>query len=400
MEPERNILDHIYVLVRWRRMISICFFAVALVTAGISLILPKAYRAHATIYPPQDDRGGLSSLSVLLQELPINLMGLGGEAVSAMEFVPVIESESVRLAIAKRFDLATRYGARHQSELLDMIADRLIIDLSREQFLTISYEADTPELAATLTNAFVEELESALEQRNQQKTRAYLTYLEGRLKEAKQDMLAAEEHYRDFQNTHMVLDIEAQAKTQLEITSTLISSLAELIVKRDVQSQLMTADNPELKKLDLEIQTTREVLDNLLMGQYSGAESNAIPPAQLPEIFKPFRQLPALGLTALQLIRDIEIQNAIYQFVKQEYEKTRFENEKGTHTVIVLDPARPPDTRSYPRRSLMVAIAGGLSLVLSCLFAFVFEAMRNLTPDNRAKLDAIRREKRGVRSER
>jgi hypothetical protein len=37
----------------------------------------------------------------------------------------------------------------------------------------------------------------------------------------------------------------------------------------------------------------------------------------------------------------------------------------------------------------MVAIAGGLSLILSCLFAFVFEALRNLTPENRAKLDAI-----------
>ena len=62
---------------------------------------------------------------------------------------------------------------------------------------------------------------------------------------------------------------------------------------------------------------------------------------------------------------------------------------KAQRWVTVLDYARPPDTRSYPRRSLMVAIAGGLSLILSCLFAFVFEAVRNLTPDNRAKLDAI-----------
>ena len=392
MESERNILDHIYVLVRWRRMILLCFFAVTLVTAGISLVLPKAYRAYATVYPPQDAGGGLGGLSTLLQELPLNLMGLGGEAVSATEFVPVVESESVRLAVAERFDLAVRYGANHQSELLDMIANRLQVDLSREQFLTISYEADSREQAAEVTNAFVEELKNALEQRSQNKTRPYLAYLTERLKEAEQDVLEAERRYRDFQNEHMIIDVETQGKTQLEISATLLGSLAELIVKRDYQSKLMTTDNPGLKNLDMEIQTTREVFDNLLMGQFPDSLRSSDSGGQLPEIFKPFRQLPELGLAALPLIRDIEIQNAIYQFVKQEYEKTRFEDEKGTQVVTVLDYARPPDTRSYPRRSLMVAIAGGLSLVLSCLFAFVFEALKNLTPENRAKLDAISEE--------
>ena len=162
------------------------------------------------------------------------------------------------------------------------------------------------------------------------KTRTYLAYLTKRLKEAEQDMLEAERRYRDFQNKNMVLDVETQAKTQLEISAPLISSLTELIVKRDVQSQLMTADNPELKKLDIEIQTTREVLDDLLMGQFPDSLRNGDSVGQLPEIFKPFRQLPELGLTAMSLIRDIQIQNAIYQFIKQEYEKTRFEDEKGT----------------------------------------------------------------------
>ena len=401
MESERNILDHISVLARWRRMIFVCCFAVTLVTAGISLILPKAYRAYATVYPPQETAGGIGGLSALLQELPINLMGLGGEAISAMEFVPVVESESVRLTVAERFDLTAHYGASHQSELLDMIARRLTTTLSREQFLTISYEADTPERAAMLTNAFVEELENALQQREQQQTRAYLAYLTNRLEEAERDMLEAERRYRDFQNAHMVLDVDAQATTQLEIAAALISPLAELIVKRDVQARLMTADNPKLKALDLEIQTTRQVLDDLLMGQFPDTLNTAEPPAQLPPVFKPFRHLPDLGLAALQHLRDIQIQNAIYQFVKQEYEKTRFDNEKGGYPVVVLDHARPPDTRSYPRRTLMVCLAAGLSLTLSSVLAFVFEAMRNMTPDNRAKLEAIGRGETGeVRGER
>ena len=388
METERNILDHIYVIVRWRRMIIISVLLVSLVTAGISLILPVAYRASATVYPPQDAGGGLG-LSSLLQELPINLMGLGGDAVSATEFVPVLESERVRLAVAKRFDLATRYGASHRSELLDQVGNRLHVDLSREQFLTISYEADTPQLAAELTNAFVEELQKALEDRTKNKTKIYLVYLEKRLKEAENDMFEAEKQYNAFQKKHMIIDFEAQAKLQLESTSNLIGSLADLIVVRDIQAEMMSSDHPELKKLDLEIQTTRKSLNDLLMGKLPEVGGDQESTQQLPEIFKPFHELPQLGLNALQLIRDVEIQNAIYQFVKQEYEKTRFEDEKGSNAVIILDNAQPPDVRSYPRRSIMVLVAGGLSFVLSSLLAFIFEAMNNLTPDNRDKLNAI-----------
>ena len=394
MESERNILDHIYILVRWRRMILTCFFVVTLVTAGISLILPEAYRSHATVYPPQSAGGGLG-LSALLQELPVNLMGLGDDSISPTEFVPVVESERVRLAVTVRFDLASHYGANHRSELLDMIADRLQVDLSLEQFLTISYEADTPERAATLTNAFVEELQKSLEKRNQNQTRAYLTYLTKRLKEAENDMLEAEKRYNAFQKEHMIIDIEAQAKIQLESASHLIASLVDLIVLRDIKAETMKADNPKLKQLDLEIQATTRALNNLLMGKLPEMESGDQPAKQLPAIFKPFRELPQLSLTALQLIRDVEIQNAIYQFVKQEYEKTRFEDEKGTNAVIVLDKAVPPDVRSYPRRTLMVAIAGGLSLIMSSLIAVIFEAMGNLTPNNQSKLDAISADLKG-----
>ena len=120
-----------------------------------------------------------------------------------------------------------------------------------------------------------------------------------------------------------------------------------------------------------------------------GSESPSHIASPLPKLFKPFNEFPQLGLATLQLLRDVEIQNVIYQFIKQEYEKTRFEEEKETTTVVILDSARPPDVRSKPARTMMVAIAGGLSLILSSLLAFIFEAVNNLTPENRAKIDAI-----------
>jgi uncharacterized protein involved in exopolysaccharide biosynthesis len=169
----------------------------------------------------------------------------------------------------------------------------------------------------------------------------------------------------------------------------------DLIVKRDIAAQMMTSDNPNLKQLDMEIRTTNRALDHLLMGSSTDSSEQKPTDPKLPAIFKPFNQIPQLGLTSLQLLRDIQIQNTIYQFVKQEYEKTRFEEEKVSSAVIVLDKAVPPDVRSKPRRTLMVLVAGGLSLAISCLFAFLFDAIGNLTPENRAKIDAISNDLRG-----
>jgi len=388
MENERNILDLIRILVRWRRMIIISFLVVVIITAIISLILPKVYRATAIVYPPQDAQSGLG-LSALLGDLQSSLLGsLGSTTASATEFVPIIESERVRLSIAKRFNLAEQYKPAHQSELLEQILEKLHVELSREQFLSISYEAETPQKSADITNAFVEELEKALKERNRDQIHTYRTYLENRLKRAEEDMLNAELRYNKFQKENMVIDIEAQAKAQIESASNSIGLFVDLIIERDIKAQLLSPDHPELQRLNLEIQATDKALNNLLMGKTDDALPSTTQP--LPDIFKPFHEIPQLGLATLQLLRDVEIQNVIYQFIKQEYEKTRFEEEKETTTVVILDPARAPDTRSKPARAMMVAIAGGLSLILSSLLAFIFEAINNLTPENRAKLDAIK----------
>ena len=391
MEQEKNILDHLGVVVRWRRMILVSVLGVSLVAAGISLILPKSYRGRAVVYPPKESQD-MFGLSALLGDLPMGLLGMGGSAVSATDFVPVLESERVAHAIATRYDLMARYEAETREDLLLMIDDRLDVELSREQYLTVSYEEETPELAAEITNAFVDELDRALQERRVEQSRSLRDYLDGRLAEAKKTMLEAERAYNRFQQEHMAIDLEAQAKAQIEGAADMASAYAELYVKREIAGRLMAPGHPKLKQFDLEISGARKALDDLLMGHGPAGRGQAKPDEALPDIFIPFRDVPGLGLEALQLMRDVEINNAIYAFVRQEYEKARFEEEKETPLVIVLDRAVPPDYRSRPRRTMMVAVAGGLSLAVSLLLAFLLEALSGLEGDNRRKLDTILRD--------
>jgi tyrosine-protein kinase Etk/Wzc len=389
MPNESGLLDHIAVIVRWRRMILAAVIVVSVATAGVSLILPEAYRAHSLVYPPNQGSDMLG-LSGLVGELPLGLLGLGEGGASATDFVPVLQSERVAEAVAERFNLKDVYKVTTREELLMAVGARLEVELSREQFLAVSYEASTPQAAADLTNAFVEELDRALRDRKREQASSLRSYFESRLSEAEADVARSELAYNHFQKENMAIDLETQAKAQIETAGLLVAALAEQIIKKEVAERVMEPGNPKLGLLEIEVDATLKALDRMLMG--SSTTDNV---SELPEIIIPFREIPDLGLTALQLMRDLEIQNAIYKFVRQEYEKSKLEEDKEIAQVIPLDKAFPPDSRSKPARTMMVILAAGLSLVVSILLAYVFEAFTNLDPSDQDKLEEIRRELRG-----
>ena len=72
-----EFIDYLNLFVRWRKYIIINFLIICVLAAGISLILPKIYRASSTIYPSAQSEGGLG-ISSLLTNLPISDLSLGG----------------------------------------------------------------------------------------------------------------------------------------------------------------------------------------------------------------------------------------------------------------------------------------------------------------------------------
>ena len=398
MEPEKNFLDRLAVLVRWRRTIIATCATVSLLTAGISLILTPVYRASAVLFPPSESQGSLG-ISAILEKLPVGMLGLGESVVSATEFVPILKSQRVAEAIIRRFNLHEEYEAATREELLQMVDDRLEVELSREQFLTVSYEAETPQQAAEIANAFVEELDLALRHRREKQARELRNYLEKRLAKAESGMIEAERAYNAFQKEHSAIDIESQTKAQIDAYSSLIATtLGEMKIRREIAALQMNPDNSRVRQLDIEIEGAKEALEGILAG--SDPDSSGKADHSLPGIMLPMDRIPDLGLQALRLLRDMEIRNLIYQFILQEYEKSSFEEKKETSLVVVLDPAVPPDFRSRPRRVLMVVTAAGLSLLLSILAAFLLEALQSPDPANRSRLEAIRQELRSPKTPR
>jgi uncharacterized protein involved in exopolysaccharide biosynthesis len=64
MTHEGNLLDYVYVLVRWRRLIFAGTLLATLGAAGISFVLPERWTASTTLLLPEEEPTGLG-LSLL-----------------------------------------------------------------------------------------------------------------------------------------------------------------------------------------------------------------------------------------------------------------------------------------------------------------------------------------------
>jgi hypothetical protein len=85
---------------------------------------------------------------------------------------------------------------------------------------------------------------------------------------------------------------------------------------------------------------------------------------QSPEIsdaaYPTIRRLPLLGVTYADLFRRMQIQEAVYETLTQQYELAKVQEAKETPSVKVLDAASLPERKSFPPRTLIALVGAFL----------------------------------------
>ncbi|MFQ6093230.1 MAG: Wzz/FepE/Etk N-terminal domain-containing protein, partial [bacterium] len=158
MARETNIFDYLHVLVKWRKLIVLNFLAVSLLAAGISLILPKWYTATTTILPPEEQTSGIG-LPSMLANLPLGGLGIPGVTTPAAIYVAILESRTVREGVIKNLDLMEIYKSKNIEEAVRTLGERTDIEISEEGVVQLKATARTPQRAADIANAHIEELD-------------------------------------------------------------------------------------------------------------------------------------------------------------------------------------------------------------------------------------------------
>lgn len=162
-EDEVSVLDMLFVLAKHKAAILKTGLAVALVAGAVALLLPDTYTGTARILPPQQSQ---SSASALLSQLG-GLAGMSGSSLGLKNpndlYVAMLQSGNIREKLVKRFGLQRVYEQSTLTGTLKKLADNSAISAGTDGVIVIAVDDRTPQLAASLANAYVEELDRLMQ---------------------------------------------------------------------------------------------------------------------------------------------------------------------------------------------------------------------------------------------
>ena len=247
---------------RWKVALLVLFATVA-TTVVVSLLLPKQYKA-------------LASVVVDFKPDPLSAVMYGGMASPAFMAtqVDIIQSDRVAQRVVRNLKLSENPQVRQQwqdetggqgtieSWLGTVFQKQMDVVPSRESsVITVSYKAADPRFAAGLANAFVQAyIDTSLELRTDP-ARQYASFFESRSKEAREALEKAQARLSAFQKEAGIiasderLDVENSRLNELSSQLTALQAIAAESTSRQTQAQSAQSDR------------IQEVLNNGLIAQ-------------------------------------------------------------------------------------------------------------------------------------
>jgi tyrosine-protein kinase Etk/Wzc len=367
---EVNLFVYLQILLKWKRFILINIAIVAVIVAGITLLIPNTYKATASVIPPRQEGGLGGMISQMTKDIvPTNILGRLNVSQGVYNYLAIMQSRRTMEAIIRKFDLWTVYGITSRSMEIAMrnLAGNSFFDIEKNGNITITVIDESPQRAADMANYYVEMLNLVNSELSSLEARNNRLFLERRYQQAQKDMRSVEDSLRLFQEKYGIFSLPDQIKAGIEEVAQLKAQASIGEVELGVLERSLGRDNQATRLKTSEIDEIKRKLRSLKDGTGDGDAAFSLP----------FKDVPELGIRYLRLYRDFEIQNKILQFIIPMYEQARVDEQKNIPAVLVLDKAYKPERKDGPKRSMIVLVAMLLVGSFSAFLVFVFESLRS-----------------------
>ncbi|MCA9731287.1 MAG: hypothetical protein H6696_01055 [Deferribacteres bacterium] len=359
-----------------RRFIKI-FFISAIITTLASLTLPEWYQSSAKIMPPVEE-GGLSNFAAMLSDLPLKALGLGsGVSEDAILFTATLTSRTVMESVVNKFDLINRYDAKNLEEAVKTLRDHAGIVIDDEGTLTIFAEArgswfcffsedarnEARSTARDMTNFLIEELDIVNKRLKSERARNSRTFVEKRYQQNVDDLAAAENDLKSFQQKYGMIALPEQTEATIKAAAELKAQIVMKEIELGVLEQSVSKTHSEYKQVQRELNEFRKKYEEFNAPlDYGNSKGEKI------EVFVPLEDAPEVGLMYARKFREVFIQEKILEFLLPQYEQAKIKEAQDTPTVQVLDDASFPIKKHRPKRSILIAFF----TFLACLGGFFY----------------------------
>ena len=317
-----------------RRQIVTLVMTASIIVGVIAFLLPPWYKAEAELLPPSEEESGVG-LASMLKGMAIPGVRIPMQVAPADVFMIVLESRRVNEKIVERFDLKRLYKQKLMVDAVRELRRHANFKLTQAGSIRITVEDRDRQRAAEMANAYADYLDEFNRQARMTKGRRTRLFIEGRLAETKQELAVAERRLAEYQAKNKTVALTPEMSSAAEQAASLYGRRTALVVRLGVVRNFSQGSEEE-------IQIQQE----------------------LSQIDQQLRQLPVTGLELVRLVRDVKALEQVFVLLTAQYEDARITEARDVVTVELLDRATPPEKKSRPQRTLMVAATFLASLLV------------------------------------
>lgn len=352
-----SAFDHLQLLADNLRLIVLGTAGAGLLGFALSNILTPTFTGRTQFLPPAQQQSSASALIQSLGAAGALAGATAGLKNPADQFIGFLKSEGVQDSLVQRFRLQERYAAKLRVDARRALAQRTRISAGRDGIMTLEVDDTSPEFAAQLANAYVEELHHMMGRLALTEAQQRRVYFEKKTAEAKAALDKADQAVQATGISSTAIKSSPQAA--VEVVARLRASVtAQEILVASMRGYL-SEGSPDIHQAMTQLAAYKQQL----------REAERAEPSTSPDD------------TYISKYRQLKYSEALYELFAKQYEIARVDEGREGAVVQVVDPARPPERRSFPKRSQMTlaGAVGGLLLIL--VFVYGRNSWRKFNAD-------------------
>jgi tyrosine-protein kinase Etk/Wzc len=365
---EIHILDLLVLLGENKKLLFLTpLFCLLLGVAAAFFIISPKFLSKSTILPPQQQQGaGMAAMLGQLGGLAGAAGGIAGLKNPNDLYVGMLESRTVADNLINKFDLKKKFEVDTFDDARKKLAGIVDISSAKSGIISIAVEDTDAKFSAELANSYVSELSALTQNLAITDASQRRLFFEKQLVKAKNDLAESEIALRNIQKNTGIIQLEGQVRGIISNVAQLEGTIAAKEVQLGSMRSFATNNNPEVIRLQQEIQGLQGQVEKLKRGPESRSGDALVSTSKLPDI----------GVEYIRGLRDVKYNETIFELLSKQYELAKIDEAKESSNIQILDKAVPAEKKSKPKRVFIMLGAVIVGFVFSIFFIFMREFYR------------------------
>lgn len=349
-----SLLDLIVLLYKWKKQILIATFLMALIAAGLSLLLPNYYKANTIFYPASPDLANPSPLGNLPDEKNIY-----GNDHDIDRLLSIARSNEIFNYLIDSFNLYEHYEidpdkAKAKYKLLLKLDKLYESKKTKFDAIQLSIEDKDPELSKKMTNATRDKIEEIAQ---------------GLIKKIQKNLIDSDlENVSQKQKLYKAIgDSLYYTRKKYNIFNTVSQGEAFGTSMVDLEGKIENYN----ARLSL-LKTSSVPIDSieLMQAKLSGYQK------QYQTLRKNIKDYNSGYPNILRFERELKDVGDQLNLDKERLKQLKAIHSSKINAIHIIEKAETPVIKSRPKRSFLVIGTAMLSFILMCLWVIIQDQLK------------------------